>query len=176
MVDAGFGFGNGRVMPAGPLREPVADGLARAGLVLAIGPPAARRGFAARGRKSRRCPGSTARWRPLATGHGLAGPARARLRRHRPAGEVLRHPAGGRGRGGRGARASPTTRPTASGCSTRLEADARARGAQLVTTEKDAARLPPSFRGAVLVLPVRLRLEDWSGLDAALDGLGLGAK
>jgi tetraacyldisaccharide 4'-kinase len=56
----------------------------------------------------------------------------------------------------------------------RLESDARRLGAQLVTTEKDAVRLPAAMRSRVLTLPVRLHLEDWGSLDGELDRLGLG--
>lgn len=37
VVDGGYGFGNGRVIPAGPLREPLARGLARAQAVVVVG-------------------------------------------------------------------------------------------------------------------------------------------
>jgi tetraacyldisaccharide 4'-kinase len=55
----------------------------------------------------------------------------------------------------------------------RLEAEAAAAGAQLVTTEKDAARLSMAWRTRVLTLVVRLQVADWSALDARLAALGL---
>jgi tetraacyldisaccharide 4'-kinase len=51
----------------------------------------------------------------------------------------------------------------------RMLREARMIGAQVVTTEKDAVRLPPSLRSQVMTVPVRLRLEDWGPVEAGFD-------
>jgi tetraacyldisaccharide 4'-kinase len=55
----------------------------------------------------------------------------------------------------------------------RLEAEARALPAQLVTTEKDAVRLPNAFKSKVLALPVRLEFYHKTEINALLNRLGL---
>jgi tetraacyldisaccharide 4'-kinase len=171
VVDAEAGFGNGRVMPAGPLREPVADGLARADLLLAVGPPEARAGFRAAWPELR-LPVLGAELAPLRTGmdwRGLRAFAFAGIGRPEKFFATLR---------GLGAEVVATQgfadhAPYDGRLLARLQADAKARGAQLVTTEKAAARLPVAFRLRVLTVPVRLELVDWAPLDAALARLGL---
>lgn len=62
--------------------------------------------------------------------------------------------------------------PLTPGLISRFEADARLQRAQLVTTEKDAVRLPAAFRTKVITLPVRLVFDDGGeGLKQALGRL-----
>jgi tetraacyldisaccharide 4'-kinase len=37
VIDAGYGFGNNRIIPAGPLREPVADAIERTDAIMVVG-------------------------------------------------------------------------------------------------------------------------------------------
>ena len=53
----------------------------------------------------------------------------------------------------------------------RLEIEATQLNAQLVTTEKDAIRLPQEFRTKILSLPVRLKMKDWAQLENAINTL-----
>ena len=53
----------------------------------------------------------------------------------------------------------------------RMQAEAWAKDAHLVTTEKDAARLPPEMRTEVLTFPVRLQYEDSTPISSALSAL-----
>jgi tetraacyldisaccharide 4'-kinase len=167
MVDAVQGFGNGRLIPAGPLREPVERGLARADLVVLVGPPEARAAAPGRWPALASRPVLGAELRPPATGLPIAGEpvvAFAGIARPEKFFETLR------GVGARlvATRGFPDHHAYRPAVLRRLVAEARRRGAMLVTTEKDAVRLPPEVRSEVLTVQVRLEPEDWAPIDAVV--------
>ena len=172
VVDAVTGFGNGRCIPAGPLREPVRQGLSRADLLVSIGPPAAQETFNLAWGDLIRTPTIRGRMEALQTGMDWHG---ARVLAFAGIGQPNRFFATLRRLGADLVRAEALEDHQAltAALMTRLDREAQIHGAQLVTTERDAVRLPRAFRHRVLTLPVRLSIENHGPLDAALDRIGL---
>lgn len=163
-IDGGFGFGNGRVMPAGPLRETLAAGLARTQAAVVIGDDVCGAGAALAGR----VPVLGARLVPAPGAERLADKtvfAFAGIGRPQKFFDTL---------------AAMRCRLA----ETRSFADhhvyrpdeimaicerAAALGAVPVTTEKDAVRLPAEARTMVEPLAVTLEWSDEAALDDLLD-------
>jgi len=148
VVDAQKGFGNGLCLPAGPLREPVHVGLKRAVNI----------------------PRLRGHLEPLQTGldfdkirciafAGIAHPEKFFGTLRKLGAEIVR------------AEALSDHQTLTPALMKRLESDAMMQDAQLVTTEKDAVRLPIGFRQKVVTLPVRLVFEQDASLRAALTAL-----
>lgn len=165
VFDGGYGVGNGRVVPAGPLRETPQRGLARADACLIIG--ADQTGLATGLLAGRPCfsahlaaqPGPELLQAPLLAFAGIGRPEKffASLE---GIGAILA-----------GRRAFPDHHPYTDAQMQALARDAERIGARLVTTEKDAMRLSSEWRGRVAVLPVALQFADQGGIDHWLNGV-----
>lgn len=166
VVDGAYGFGNGRLHPAGPLREPVASGIARAQALVLLGED--RHGLAEH----------FAADLPVLRADLTAGPEAGQLRSRR----VLAFAGIARpqkffdslatiGAEIAGQRAFADHHPYRPDEIAALRDEAGRLGATLVTTEKDRVRLDASTAEGIEVLSVSLAWQEPAALDALLCGL-----
>lgn len=153
VVDGGAGHGNGRVVPAGPLRAPAARQWPHVAGVIVIGAGVPGERVAAE---------AVARGLPVHRATLVAEEAAVAGRLvyafagiGRPAKFFSTLEAAGARLAG--TRAFPDHHPFRPADLVALTAEAQRLGAALITTEKDAVRLPPGFAQA---LPVRLEFAD----------------
>ncbi|WP_435256929.1 tetraacyldisaccharide 4'-kinase [Thioclava sp. FR2] len=170
VVDAARGFGNGLCLPAGPLREPVREGVKRGHLLLSIGSEADQKTFDNQWSEQAPLPRVRGHLAPLQMGMDWKG---QRVLAFAGIGYPEKFFATLRGEGAEVVKtvALDDHQPISELLLNRLENEAALLGAQLVTTEKDQIRLPEAHRHRVLALVVRLVLDDPAPLNAALERL-----
>lgn len=160
VVDAEYGYGNGRVIPAGPLRESLTGGLARADAVILLAAASMARHPAEPAEIARAGAPPVVPARLVAIeGERFAGRrlyAFAGIGRPEKFFATLRET----GAAVVGARAFPDHCPFAARDLARLRREAARLGARLVTTRKDFVRLPLGERGEIAVLDVAVRWPD----------------
>jgi tetraacyldisaccharide 4'-kinase len=167
VIDAAYGFGNGRVIPAGPLREPVAVGLARADAIVLVGDGEMPESVRAAGRPTLRADLS-----PLRAGH-ISG---VRVVAFAGIGRPGKFFASLRGAGAElvAAHPFPDHHRFGDGDLARLHRIAEREGARLVTTAKDWVRLPEAVRAGIDILEVEIRWRDPAAAVALIRGVLVG--
>lgn len=163
VIDGADGFGNGRLLPAGPLREPREAGLRRADAVVLFGAdsrsvlaampetlPVVRATLRAIG------PPGLAPGQPVIGFAGIGRPAK------------FRQSLAALGLDIRGFYSFPDHHGFSAGDLNRLAAAATRCGARLVTTEKDSIRLPERFRSRTTTIAAAVAWETDSALAALL--------
>jgi tetraacyldisaccharide 4'-kinase len=161
VIDAAYGFGNGRVIPAGPLRENLGRGLARADAVVLLGAggeprPVLPIAFTAG------LPVISAVLAPV-MGERFAG---SRVFAFAGIGRPEKFFTALRGLGAEvvGARSFPDHHPFRAAEIAALRREADRDDARLVTTAKDFVRVPVVARGDIEVLEVEIRWPDPAAL------------
>lgn len=163
VVDGGYGFGNGRVIPAGPCRESVSAGLARADAVVLMGEDTV--GVQRQlGRlpllRAALVPGPEAAefaGRKAIAFAGIGRPAKFFQTLEECGATLLRR------------HSFPDHHPYTRGEIAALADEARKAGALLATTAKDAVKIPEDLRPLLSVLTVGLEWRDPGMLDSLLD-------
>ncbi len=168
--DQEWPFGDGRVFPAGPMREPKARGLARADAAVILLPADLPQADPELRAALEPAPVLVAHLRassppPSGPQFGFAGVGKPWKveRALRAAGCELVDFA-----------PLPDHAAYDEGLLRRLAERAGHFSAGLVTTEKDWARLPAAWRARVTPWPVAAVFDDWAALDALLENAGLG--
>ena len=164
VVDGGYGIGNGRVLPAGPLREPLAAGLARASAIVVMGDDNAGATAIIAGKllfRARLVPEtpSDVAGRTVVALAGIGRPEKFFATLEEAGARLLR------------TYAFPDHHPYREDELARPLAEAERAGAMLVTTTKDWVRLPRALRTQIRALSVSVVWDDLAALDALLDRL-----
>ena len=160
VVDAETGFGNGRLLPAGPLRETVAQGLARANAVVLVGDGTpVLEGYSGLILHARLVTVDVLQLsgKKVVAFAGIGRPEKFFATLRSLGADVV------------DARDYPDHHTYSASEIARLKARASGAGAELVTTEKDFVRLTPAERDGIRFLPVRAAFDDPAAFEALLD-------
>lgn len=171
VVDAEMGFGNGHVFPAGPLREPIVMAVDKSDLLLTIGPKSdVHQAFRTKWPAVQGLPHASSTIEPLLTGMDWQDmPVLAFAGIGRP--EKFYKTLKSLGVELKATRSFDDHQTISTALLGRLEKEAWDMAAQLVTTEKDAVRLPKDWQQKVLTVPVRLKIHETDVFNKALKSI-----